>query len=216
MRIVIAEDSVLLRDGLIRLLGERGHEVVATAGDAAQLLHAVARENPEVAIVDVRMPPTFTDEGIRAALELRERTPGLAVLVLSQYVEERYAGELLARDARGVGYLLKESVTETRDFLESVDRVAAGGTAIDPEVVSQLLARARVGDPLDELSRREREVLALMAEGRSNAAIAARLVITERAVEKHVSSIFAKLRLPPAEGDHRRVLAVLRYLEAAR
>ncbi len=216
MRIVIAEDSVLLRDGLIRLLAERGHEVVATAGDAVELLAAVAREDPDVAIVDVRMPPTFTDEGVRAALELRERSPALAVLVLSQYVEERYAGELLARDARGVGYLLKDSVTETRDFLESVDRVAAGGTAIDPEVVSQLLARARRGDPLDDLSPRERQVLSLMAEGRSNGAIAARLVVTERAVEKHVSSIFAKLRLPPTEGDHRRVLAVLRYLEAAR
>ena len=216
VRIVIAEDSVLLRDGLTRLLAERGHEVVATAGDAVELLAAVAREAPDVAIVDVRMPPTFTDEGVRAALELRERNPALAVLVLSQYVEERYAGELLARDARGVGYLLKDSVTETRDFLEAVDRVAAGGTAIDPEVVSQLLARARRGDPLDDLSPREREVLSLMAEGRSNAAIAARLVITERAVEKHVSSIFAKLRLPPTEGDHRRVLAVLRYLEAAR
>jgi len=216
MRIVIAEDSVLLRDGLTRLLAERGHEVVATAGDAVELLAAVAREDPDVAIVDVRMPPTFTDEGVRAALELRERTPALAVLVLSQYVEERYAGELLARDARGVGYLLKDSVTETRDFLESVDRVAAGGTAIDPEVVSQLLARARRGDPLDDLSPRERQVLSLMAEGRSNGAIAARLVVTERAVEKHVSSIFAKLRLPPTEGDHRRVLAVLRYLEAAR
>ena len=215
VRIVIAEDSVLLRDGLTRLLAERGHEVVATAGDAVELLAAVAREAPDVAIVDVRMPPTFTDEGVRAALELRERNPALAVLVLSQYVEERYAGELLARDARGVGYLLKDSVTETRDFLEAVDRVAAGGTAIDPEVVSQLLARARRGDPLDDLSPREREVLSLMAEGRSNAAIAARLVVTERAVEKHVSSIFAKLRLPPAEGDHRRVLAVLRYLEAA-
>jgi DNA-binding NarL/FixJ family response regulator len=216
MRIVIAEDSVLLRDGLIRLLAERGHEVVATAGDAVELLAAVAREDPDVAIIDVRMPPTFTDEGVRAALELRERSPELAVLVLSQYVEERYAGELLARDARGVGYLLKDSVTETRDFLESVDRVAAGGTAIDPEVVSQLLARARRGDPLDDFSPRERQVLSLMAEGRSNGAIAARLVITERAVEKHVSSIFAKLRLPPTEGDHRRVLAVLRYLEAAR
>jgi DNA-binding NarL/FixJ family response regulator len=216
MRIVIAEDSVLLRDGLIRLLAERGHEVVATAGDAVELVAAVAREAPEVAIVDVRMPPTFTDEGVRAALELRDRDPTLAVLVLSQYVEERYAGELLARDARGVGYLLKDSVTETRDFLEAVDRIAGGGTAIDPEVVSQLLARARRGDPLDDLSPRERQVLALMAEGRSNGAIAAQLVVTERAVEKHVSSIFAKLRLPPAEGDHRRVLAVLRYLEAAR
>ncbi len=216
MRIVIAEDSVLLRDGLVRLLEERGHEVVGTAGDAVALLAVVAREAPDVAIVDVRMPPTFTDEGVRAALELRERSPELAVLVLSQYVEERYAGELLARDARGVGYLLKDSVTETRDFLEAIDRIAAGGTAIDPEVVSQLLARARRGDPLDDLSPREREVLSLMAEGRSNAAIAARLFVTERAVEKHVTSILVKLRLAPAGGDHRRVLAVLRYLEAAR
>ncbi len=216
MRVVIAEDSVLLRDGLTRLLEERGHEVVGTAGDAVQLLAVVGRVAPEVAIVDVRMPPTFTDEGVRAALELRERSPELAVLVLSQYVEERYAGELLARDARGVGYLLKDSVTETREFLEAIDRIAAGGTAIDPEVVSQLLARARRGDPLDDLSPREREVLSLMAEGRSNAAIAARLFVTERAVEKHVTSIFVKLRLAPAEGDHRRVLAVLRYLEAAR
>jgi DNA-binding NarL/FixJ family response regulator len=216
VRIVIAEDSVLLRDGLVRLLEERGHEVVGTAGDAVALLAVVAREAPEVAIVDVRMPPTFTDEGVRAALELREQNPELAVLVLSQYVEERYAGELLARDARGVGYLLKDSVTQTRDFLEAIDRIAAGGTAIDPEVVSQLLARARRGDPLDDLSPREREVLSLMAEGRSNAAIAARLFVTERAVEKHVTSILVKLRLAPDGGDHRRVLAVLRYLEAAR
>jgi DNA-binding NarL/FixJ family response regulator len=216
MRVVIAEDSVLLRDGLVRLLAERGHEVVATAGDAAELVAAVEREAPEIAIVDVRMPPTFTDEGIRAALELRERRPELAVLVLSQYVEERYAGELLARDARGVGYLLKESVTDTRSFLDAVDRVGAGGTAIDAEVVSQLLARARHSTPLDELTPREREVLELMAEGRSNSAVAAALVVTEGAVEKHVRSIFQKLRLPQTEADHRRVLAVLRFLEDAR
>ncbi|HEY2354606.1 MAG TPA: response regulator transcription factor [Gaiellaceae bacterium] len=216
MRVVIAEDSVLLRDGLVRLLAERGHEVVATAGDAAQLVAAAEREAPDIAIVDVRMPPTFTDEGIRAALELRERRPELAVLVLSQYVEERYAGELLARDARGVGYLLKESVTDTRSFLDALDRVGAGGTAIDAEVVSQLLARARHSTPLDELTPREREVLELMAEGRSNSAIAAALVVTEGAVEKHVRSIFQKLRLPQTEADHRRVLAVLRFLEDAR
>jgi DNA-binding NarL/FixJ family response regulator len=216
VRVVIAEDSVLLRDGLVRLLAERGHEVVATAGDAAELVAAVEREAPELAIVDVRMPPTFTDEGIRAALELRERRPELAVLVLSQYVEERYAGELLARDARGVGYLLKESVTDTRSFLDAVDRVGAGGTAIDAEVVSQLLARARHSSPLDELTAREREVLELMAEGRSNSAVAAALVVTEGAVEKHVRSIFQKLRLPQTEADHRRVLAVLRFLEDAR
>jgi len=216
VRIVIAEDAVLLRDGLVRLLAERGHEVVATAGDAAELVSAVDRETPDVAIVDVRMPPTFTDEGVRAALELRARHPGLSVLVLSQYVEERYAAELLTRDARGVGYLLKDSVTDTRAFLDTVDRVAAGGTAIDPEVVSQLIVRARRPEHLDELTPREREVLELMAEGRSNGAIAERLFVTEGAVEKHVRAIFQKLRLPPAEGDHRRVLAVLRYLEGAR
>jgi DNA-binding NarL/FixJ family response regulator len=216
VRVVIAEDSVLLRDGLARLLAERGHEVAATAGDAAELLAAVERERPQAAIVDVRMPPTFTDEGIRAALELRDRHPELAVLVLSQYVEERYASELLERNARAVGYLLKDSVTDTRQFLDAVERVAAGGTAVDPEVVTQLLARARRSRPLDRLTPREREVLALMAEGRSNAAVAQQLVVTERAVEKHVRAIFQKLRLPPAETDHRRVLAVLRFLEDAR
>jgi DNA-binding NarL/FixJ family response regulator len=216
VRVVIAEDAVLLRDGLVRLLAERGHEVVATAGDAAELVSAVDREGPDVAIVDVRMPPTFTDEGVRAALELRARHPDLSVLVLSQYVEERYAAELLTRDARGVGYLLKDTVTDTRAFLDTVDRVAAGGTAIDPEVVSQLIVRARRPEHLAELTPREREVLELMAEGRSNGAIAERLVVTEGAVEKHVRAIFQKLRLPPAEGDHRRVLAVLRYLDGAR
>jgi len=216
MRVVIAEDAVLLREGLIRLLAERGHEVVAAAGDAAELVAAVEREQPDIAIVDVRMPPTFTDEGVRAALELRVRFPELAVLVLSQYVEERYAGELLASNARGVGYLLKDSVTDTRAFLDAVDRVAAGGAAIDPEVVAQLLARARRSSPLDTLTAREREALELMAEGRSNAAIAEQLVVTEGAVEKHVRSIFQKLGLPPADGDHRRVLAVLRFLEGER
>jgi DNA-binding NarL/FixJ family response regulator len=216
VRVVIAEDSVLLRDGLARLLAERGHQVAAAAGDAAELLAAVEREQPDIAIVDVRMPPTFTDEGVRAAFELRSRRPELAVLVLSQYVEERYASELLARNARGVGYLLKESVTDTREFLDAVERVGDGGTAIDPEVVSQLLARVRTSQPLDELSPREREVLELMAQGRTNGAIAQQLVVTERAVEKHVRSIFQKLRLPPADSDNRRVLAVLRFLEAAR
>jgi DNA-binding NarL/FixJ family response regulator len=216
VRVVIAEDSVLLRDGLVRLLAERGHQVTAAAGDAAELVAAVEREQPDIAIVDVRMPPTFTDEGVRAALELRARRPELAVLVLSQYVEERYASELLARNARGVGYLLKESVTDTREFLDAVDRVGGGGTAIDPEVVSQLLARVRTSQPLDELSPREREVLELMAQGRTNGAIARQLVVTERAVEKHVRAIFQKLRLPPADTDNRRVLAVLRFLEAAR
>ncbi len=216
MRIVIAEDSVLLRDGLTRLLAERG---ARGRRDRRRRGRAARRCRPGGARRRDRRRPYAADlhrRGGPRRVELRERNPALAVLVLSQYVEERYAGELLARDARGVGYLLKDSVTETRDFLESVDRVAAGGTAIDSEVVSQLLARARRGDPLDDLSPREREVLSLMAEGRTNAAIAARLVVTERAIEKHVSSIFAKLRLPPTEGDHRRVLAVLRYLEAAR
>jgi DNA-binding NarL/FixJ family response regulator len=216
VRVVIAEDSVLLRDGIARLLAERGHVVVAAVGDAAALIEAVEETSPEIAIVDVRMPPTFTDEGVRAALELRTRHPELAVLVLSQYVEERYASDLLARDAHGIGYLLKECVTETREFLDAVDRVGAGGTAIDGEVVRQLLTRARRSEPLDELTPREREVLELMAEGRSNGAIAARLVITERAVEKHVGNIFGKLELAPAEGDHRRVLAVLQFLQAAR
>jgi len=216
VRVVIAEDAVLLRDGLVRLLAERGHDVVATAGDAPGLLAAAERERPELAIVDVRMPPTYTDEGVRAALELRARLPEIAVLVLSQYVEEEYAGELLARNARGIGYLLKESVTDTKAFLDAAERVAAGGTAIDAEVVAQLLARAGRADPLDRLTGREREVLELMAEGLSNAAIARRLVVTEGAVEKHVRSIFQKLRLPPADGGHRRVLAVLRFLDAAR
>jgi DNA-binding NarL/FixJ family response regulator len=216
VRVVIAEDSVLLRDGLARLLAERGHQVVATAGDAAELVAAVEREQPDIAIVDVRMPPTFTDEGVRAAVELRSRRPELAVLVLSQYVEERYASELLARNARGVGYLLKDSVTETREFLDAVERVEGGGTAIDPEVVSQLLARVRTSQPLDDLSPREREVLELMAQGRTNGAIAQRLFVTERAVEKHVRAIFQKLRLPPADSDNRRVLAVLRFFETAR
>jgi DNA-binding NarL/FixJ family response regulator len=188
----------------------------STAGDPLGLLEAAERERPDLAIVDVRMPPTFTDEGVRAALELRERLPEIAVLVLSQYVEEEYAGELLARNARGVGYLLEESVTDTRAFLDAAERVAVGGTAIDAEVVAQLLARAARADPLDRLTGREREVLALMAEGLSNASIAERLVVTEGAVEKHVRSIFQKLRLPAADGTHRRVLAVLRFLEAAR
>ncbi|MGH2636380.1 MAG: response regulator [Actinomycetota bacterium] len=212
MRVVIAEDSVLLRDGLTRLLVDERHEVVAAVGDAAGLVEAVGRERPDVCIVDVRMPPTFSDEGMRAAIEIRSRWPGTPVLVLSQYVEERYAIDLLSGDTVGVGYLLKDRVADVGEFLESLERVAGGGTALDPEVVAQLLARAR-RHPHDELTPREREVLALMAEGLSNAGIAQRLVITEGAVEKHVTSIFAKLRLEPAETDHRRVLAVLQYLE---
>jgi len=214
VRIVIAEDSVLLRDGLTRMLADHGHEVVGAVEDAVGLVQRLERELPDLVIADVRMPPTHTDEGIRAALEVRARWPELPVVVLSQYVEENYASELLSGELGGIAYVLKDRVTDVGQFLETVDRVAAGGTAIDPEVVSQLLARTRRREPLSDLSPREREVLALMAEGRSNAAIAARIVVTPRAVEKHVKTIFQKLRLPPADTDHRRVLAVLRYLEA--
>jgi DNA-binding NarL/FixJ family response regulator len=214
MRVVIAEDGVLLREGLAHLLADEGHEVAATVGDALGLVEAVEREHPDVCIVDVRMPPAFSDEGLRAAIEIRSRWPGTPVLVLSQYVEERYATELLSGDTNGIGYLLKQRVADVRDFLDALARVAEGGTALDPEVVAQLLARAR-RHPHDQLTPRESEVLALMAEGLSNAGIAQRLVVTEGAVEKHVSSIFAKLRLEPAETDHRRVLAVLRYLEGS-
>ena len=214
MRIVIAEDSVLLRAGLVRLLADAGEQVVAEAGDADELLDAVNRERPDLVLADVRMPPTHTDEGIRAALTLRRQHPGLAVLVLSQYVEERYASELLAGDTAGVGYLLKERVADVREFVEAVRRVGAGGTVLDAEVVGQLLARTRRQNPLAALTPRETEVLTLMAEGRSNNAIAQLLVVSDGAVEKHVSNIFAKLDLPASANDHRRVLAVLRYLEA--
>jgi DNA-binding NarL/FixJ family response regulator len=212
VRVVIAEDAVLLREGISRLLVDEGHEVAASVGDALELVEAVEKERPDVCIVDVRMPPTFTDEGLRGAIEIRSRWPETPVLVLSQYVEERYATELLSNETSGVGYLLKQRVADVRDFLDALERVANGGTALDPEVVAQLLARAR-RHPQDELTAREREVLALMAEGLSNAGIGQRLVITEGAVEKHVTSIFTKLGLEPAETDHRRVLAVLRYLE---
>jgi DNA-binding NarL/FixJ family response regulator len=214
VHVLIAEDSVLLRDGLVRMLSDHGHEVVAAVQDAAELMTLVQRERPDIAILDVRMPPTHTDEGIRAALELRSRWPELAVLVLSQYVEENYATELLSGDLGGVAYVLKDRVTNVGEFIDTIDRVAAGGTVIDPEVVAQLLARTRQREPLSDLSPRERQVLELMAEGRSNGAIASTLVITQRAVEKHVKSIFQKLRLPMADTDHRRVLAVLRFLEA--
>jgi DNA-binding NarL/FixJ family response regulator len=214
VRVVIAEDSVLLRDGLARMLNDHGHEVVGAVEDAVGLVQLVEEQSPDLVVLDVRMPPTHTDEGIRAALELRGRRPELALLVLSQYVEENYASELLSGNLSGIGYVLKDRVTDVRQFLDTVERIAAGGTAIDPEVVSQLLARTRKQEPLEDLSPREREVLGLMAEGRTNAAIADQLVVTQRAVEKHVKSIFQKLRLPPAETDHRRVLAVLRFLEA--
>jgi DNA-binding NarL/FixJ family response regulator len=214
MRVVIAEDSVLLREGLTRLLSEAGHEVVAAEGDAEKFLRAVAADTPDAVVVDVRMPPTFTDEGLRAALVVRDRWPDVGVLVLSQWVEERYATELISGRPQGVGYLLKDRVADVEEFVEALSRVAAGGTALDPEVVTQLLGASRRSDGLGTLTAREREVLALMAEGRSNAAIAGILVVSERSVEKHVGNIFSKLGLPPSDADHRRVLAVLRCLES--
>jgi DNA-binding NarL/FixJ family response regulator len=214
VRIVIAEDSVLLRAGLTRILIDAGEDVVATVGDADELLTAVARHQPDLAVVDVRMPPTMTDDGLRAAITVRERWPQIAILVLSQYVEERYATELLASDTSSTGYLLKDRIADVSEFLGAVRRVGSGGTALDPEVVAQLLARSRRRDPLERLSPRESEVLALMAEGRTNPAIARALVVSDKAVEKHVGNIFLKLDLPPAADDHRRVLAVLRWLEA--
>ena len=213
MRVVIAEDSVLLREGLTRLLEEYGHEVVAGEGDASRLLSVVALHAPDLVIVDVRMPPTHSDEGLRAAVELRSVRPATPVLVLSQYVEERYATELLAMGTVGVGYLLKQRVADVREFVDAACRVAEGGTALDPEVVAQLFARSRRRDPMDALTPRESEVLSLMAQGLSNMAIAAALVVSAGAVEKHISSIFSKLDLPPSEQEHRRVLAVLRYVE---
>jgi DNA-binding NarL/FixJ family response regulator len=214
MRIVIAEDSVLLREGLTRLLVDAGDEIVGTAGDAEAAVAVVTEQRPDVVVMDVRMPPTHTDEGIRAALRIRRDLPGVKVLVLSQYVEQHYATELLAGDTAGVGYLLKDRVADIGDFVAAVHRVGEGGTALDPEVVSHLLARSRHRDPLATLTPRETDVLRLMAEGRSNGAIAATLVVSDGAIEKHVSSIFTKFDLPPAESDHRRVLAVLRYLDA--
>jgi DNA-binding NarL/FixJ family response regulator len=212
MRVVIAEDAALMREGLVGLLTDRGHEVCAAVADADALLAAVAEHRPDVAVVDVRMPPTHTDEGVRAALKLREDFPDTGVLVLSQYIETRYASQLLAGRAAGVGYLLKDRVADVADFVDALTRVATGGTALDPEVVSQLLGARRRATGLAELTPREREVLGLMAEGRSNAGIASALVVTGGVVEKHVANIFGKLGLPPAEGDNRRVLAVLRYL----
>jgi DNA-binding NarL/FixJ family response regulator len=210
MRVVIAEDAAMMREGLTRLVADRGHEVCAAVADGEALLAAVARHRPDVAVVDIRMPPTHTDEGLRAALELRALYPGTGVLVFSQYIETRYASELLAGGAAGVGYLLKDRVADVSEFADALTRVAAGGTALDPEVVSQLLTASTAG--VAELTPREREVLALMAEGRSNAGICRELVLSTGAVEKHVASIFGKLRLPPSENDNRRVLAVLRYL----
>ena len=211
MRVVIAEDLALLRDGLIRLLRDTGFEVAAAVDHPDRFLEAVEEHRPDVCVVDVRLPPTFNDEGVRAALEARRRIPGLPILILSQYVEQTFAAELFADGRGGVGYLLKDRVADVRDFAEAVRRVAEGGTALDPEAVSQLLGQRDDG-PLDELTPRERDVLALMAEGRSNVAIAEELVVTEGAVEKHVSNIFMKLGLPPSEHDHRRVLAVLTWM----
>jgi DNA-binding NarL/FixJ family response regulator len=213
VRVVLADDSVLLREGIARLLEDSGFEVVGRAGDAEDLLRKVRAHKPDVAIVDIKMPPTHTDEGLRAARTIRADHPSTAVLVLSQYVEEDYALDLLAGSAEGVGYILKDRVADVERFVDAIRRVADGGSALDPEVVSQMLGRRRAVDPLHELTPREREVLTLMAEGRSNRAVAAELVITERAVEKHVTSIFTKLNLPASADDHRRVLAVLTYLK---
>jgi DNA-binding NarL/FixJ family response regulator len=212
--VVIAEDAAVLRDGLVHLLGSRGFDVVAAVADADALVTAVAEHEPDVAVVDVRMPPTHTDDGLRAAVALRARYPSLGVVVFSQYVETRYATELLAARADGVGYLLKDRVAHVGEFVSAVERVAAGGTALDPEVVTQLFGASRRTNDLAELSPREREVLGLMAEGRSNAAIASELVVSGRAIEKHVANIFTKLGLLPSDADHRRVLAVLRYLDS--
>ncbi|HTT52059.1 MAG TPA: response regulator transcription factor [Streptosporangiaceae bacterium] len=214
MRVVIAEDLFLLRDGLARMLEAHGLEITGSVDNGADLLTAVRADPPDVAVVDVRLPPTFTDEGLRAALAARRAAPGLPVLVLSQYVEQLYARELLAEGSGGIGYLLKDRVMDSAQFVDAVRRVAAGGTAMDPEVISRLLARSSGDGTLAAISRREREVLGLMAEGRSNAAIAQRLVITERAVAKHTASIFLKLGLQPSDDDNRRVLAVLAYLSA--
>ena len=212
LRVAIAEDSGLLRAGIARLLTDAGHQIVAEAGDGRSFLNAIEKEHPDVAVVDVRMPPGFKDEGLKAALEARRRQPGLAVLVLSQYVEERYGRELLESGAEGTGYLLKDRVADVEEFVSALESVGSGGTVLDPEVVDQLLARGRRNESLSSLTPREREVLALVAEGRTNQAVAKALFITGGAVEKHVKSIFGKLGLAQSEADHRRVLAVLAYL----
>jgi DNA-binding NarL/FixJ family response regulator len=212
MRIVIADDAVLLREGAARLLEDAGYEIVAQSGDAEDLLRRVRAHKPDVAIIDVRMPPDNVDDGLRAALTIRDELPEVGILLLSQYVEDRYLGELLGGGAQGVGYLLKDRLAEVERLTEAIERVAAGGSVLDPEVVAQMLGRAREEGPLDSLTPREREVLGRMAEGRTNRAIAEELFVSERAVERHVTSIFAKLDLPAGEQDHRRVLAVLAYL----
>ncbi len=212
IRVVIAEDSAILRDGLVQLLVDRGFVVSDAVSEPGALRTSVERDCPDVAIVDIRMPPTFTDEGLRAAIELRRLHKGLGILMFSQYIETRYAAELLADDAAGIGYLLKDRVADVSDFVEALGRVASGGTALDPEVVTQLLGASRRAGPISVLSAREKDVLSLMAEGRTNAAIASALVISEGTVEKHVASIFMKFDLPESQSDHRRVLAVLRFL----
>ena len=214
MRVVIAEDLALLRDGLARLLRDNDFDVVAAVGDGEALVRAVVEHEPDIAVVDIRLPPEFRDEGLRAALRAREQVPATAILVVSQYIEHAYAAELLADPGGGVGYLLKDRIMHVAEFVDAVRRVAGGGTALDPDVVAQLFARRREEGPLERLTPREREVLALMAEGRSNAGIAHRLWITEGTVEKHVRSILARMQLPETEDDHRRVLAVLAYLES--
>jgi DNA-binding NarL/FixJ family response regulator len=214
VRVVVGEDSVLLREGIVRVLGEAGFEVVAQAGDAEELVRKVSAHKPDVAVLDIKMPPTDTDDGLRAAIEIRRRLPETGVVVLSQYLEEGYALDLVADSAEGTGYLLKNRVGDVERFADSVRRVGEGGSVLDPEVVQQMLGRRLVDDRLVQLTERDREVLALMAEGRSNQAIARRLVVTERAIEKHVTSIFDKLGLMPAAEDHRRVLAVLTFLRS--
>jgi DNA-binding NarL/FixJ family response regulator len=214
IRVVIAEDSAILRDGLVQLLVDRGFVITDAVSDPDALRASVDRECPDVAVVDIRMPPTFTDEGLRAAIDLRRLHRRLGILLFSQYIETRYAAELLAEDAAGIGYLLKDRVADVSDFVEALIRVASGGTALDPEVVTQLLGASRRAESISVLSAREKEVLSLMAEGRSNAAIASDLVISEGAVEKHVANIFAKFDLPVTQSDHRRVLAVLRFLDS--
>ena len=214
LRVVVADDAVLLREGLVRLLAEDGHQVVAAVGDGPALVEAVVSHRPDVSVVDVRMPPTHTDEGLRAAITARSRLPGAPMLVLSQYVEVSYARDLLADGSGAVGYLLKDRVARVAEFLDALGRVARGATVLDPQVIAQLLAGQRRGDPLAALTGRERELLGLMAEGHSNTAIASRLVLSASAVEKHIGNIFAKLGLPPDDAQHRRVLAVLAYLRA--
>jgi len=213
IQVVIAEDSAILRDGLVQVLVDRGFEVTDAVADGVSLAEAVAAHPPDVAVVDIRMPPTFTDEGLRAAIDLRRKYPGVGILLFSQYIETRYAAELLAGGSAGIGYLLKDRVADVGDFTDALVRVASGGTALDPEVVTQLFSASRRTVTLAALSARERQVIALMAEGRTNAAIAASLIISEGAVENHVANIFSKLDLPASSADHRRVLAVLRYLE---